>query len=80
VPGGRSEKRRVEAVSRNEAPVVGGLRTSLAMDVAVDPSRPHPFAHDIDPEAFYRSPVHESVSATLVPATASPGARRAFPE
>ena len=31
-----------------------------------DPSRPHPFAHDVDPEAFYRSPLHESARAALV--------------
>jgi general secretion pathway protein A len=36
------------------------------MDIALDPSRPHPFAHDVDPDAFYRSPVHESVLAALV--------------
>ena len=36
------------------------------MDFAFDPSRPHPFAHDVDPDAFYRSPIHESVRAALV--------------
>ena len=36
------------------------------MDIAADPSRPHPFAHDVDPEAFYRSPLRESGRAALV--------------
>jgi hypothetical protein len=27
-----------------------------SVDIALDPSRPHPFAHDVDPDAFYRSP------------------------
>jgi general secretion pathway protein A len=70
--GDGPEHRRVEVVSRSERQAVDArpdarkVRATLAMDIALDPSRPHPFAHDFDPDAFYRSPVHESVLAALV--------------
>ena len=38
------------------------------MDVAADHSRPHPFAHDVDPGVFYQSAIHESTCAALVTA------------
>ena len=43
-----------------------GLAGGQSGSGKADPSRPHPFAHDVDPEAFYRSPLHESARAALV--------------